>query len=103
MDLLMHVLLKSEKLGIDNSKLTMIDLIGKLEEETAEIRDAKENKNDIEIGRETLDVIQICIAILNKLHENGIDIQKINMDHERKLITEREWLTKKDIKIRVMQ
>lgn len=104
MKLLMHVLDRSNKLGIDNNRLTMQDLIKKLEEETSEVRDACENKNSIiEVARETLDVIQMCIAILDKAHGKGVDLLKINIEHKDKIISEREWIPKTGIEINILE
>lgn len=104
MKLLMHILKKNDKLKIDNRTLSIQGMIDKLDEETQEVflalKDYETNKtlhNLKEVIRETFDVIQICILILWRCHMRATTleepnlIQKLNIDHKNKLISERSW------------
>jgi len=98
MKLLMHVLKKSNKLGINNETLTFKQISDKLKEEFYEVIKAINNySNDKtllnlkEIIRETFDVIQVCILILWRCHRQALDIDEptlikdINIEHKDKL------------------
>lgn len=116
MKLLMHILKKNEKLKIDNRDLSIQGIIDKLDEETQEVfialKDYSEDKtlhNLKEIIRETFDVIQICILILWRCHMRAVTIeepdliQKINIEHKDKLISERQWEPVTGIKIDIKE
>ncbi|GIW49183.1 MAG: hypothetical protein KatS3mg079_659 [Caloramator sp.] len=72
------------------------DMFSKLHEEVEEvsteiIKHATEKEDTKEkIAEETLDVIQVCIGILDKLEKEGIDIAKEIEKHNMKLLR-RGW------------
>lgn len=75
MKLLMHILKKNNKLGIDNTILSLDEILNKLREEYIEVVEATINysqdkrlSNLKEIVRETFDLIQMCILILWRCH-----------------------------------
>lgn len=73
-----------------------IDMFSKLHEEIEEvsceiIKHATEKEDTKEkIAEETLDVIQVCIGILDKLEQEGIDIPNAIEKHNMKLLR-RGW------------
>ena len=115
MKLLMHVLKKNNKFGIDNETLPFREISDKLKEEFYEVIKAINNYihdktllNLKEIIRETFDVIQICILILWRCHRQALDIdyptliQEINIEHKDKL-AQREWIVETGIEIDVKE
>ena len=70
-------------------------LLDKLEEETDEVLDAD---TDDDIIAETLDVIQIGIAILDLYKSQGKDIKWHIQEHNKKLL-ERHWEVKELLNI----
>ncbi|QAT40859.1 MazG nucleotide pyrophosphohydrolase domain-containing protein [Clostridium sp. JN-9] len=58
----------------------------KLCEETCELVKGINEKDLANIAEEALDIIQVCIGILDKLQLNGIDISQVFLRHEKKLI-----------------
>jgi len=116
MILLMHVLKKSNKLGINNETLTFRQISDKLKEEFYEVIKAINNYNNDktllnlkEIIRETFDVIQICILILWRCNRIAKDLdlpellEEMNIEHKDKLILERGWITETRIEIDVKE
>ena len=116
MKLLMHVLKKSNKLGINNETLTFRQISDKLKEEFYEVIKAINNYNHDktllnlkEIIRETFDVIQICILILWRCNRIAKDLdlpellEEINIEHKDKLISERGWIAETGIEIDVKE
>lgn len=114
--LLMHVLKKNNKFGIDNETLTFKQISDKLEEEFYEVTKAIANyldnktlSNLKEIIRETFDVIQICILILWRCNRISKElnvknlIQDINIEHKDKLISERQWIIETGIQIDIKE
>lgn len=115
MKLMMHVLKRNTKLGIDNEILTLKEISDKLKEEFYEVIKAINNYNHDktllnlkEIVGETFDVIQICILIMwrcNRIAEE-LDlpelIQEINIEHKDKL-SERGWIPHTGIEIDVKE
>lgn len=104
MRLMMHVLKKSNKLGIDNEVLTFKEISDRLKEEFYQVIKAINNYNHNktlstlkEIIRKTFDVIQICILIMWRCNRIAKDfnlpglIEEINIEHKDKLIIERGW------------
>ena len=103
MKLMFHVLKKSNKLGIDNTKLGLSGILEKLNEEKAEVIQASANyysnrslHNLKEIIREVYDLIQVCILLLFyckkeavKKHELTL-LNDINIEHKDKLVN-RGW------------
>lgn len=103
MKLMFHVLKKSNKLGIDNTKLGLSAIVEKLNEEKTEVVQSIANyyshrslHNLKEIIRETYDLIQVCILILFyckkesiKKHELNL-LEDINIEHKNKLAN-RGW------------
>ena len=115
MKLLMHVLKKNNKFGIDNETLPFREISDKLKEEFYDVIKAINNYihdktllNLKEIIRETFDVIQICILILWRCHRQALDIdyptliQEINIEHKDKL-AQREWIVETGIEIDVKE
>ena len=72
----------------------------KLYEEFRELDNAIDEGDNIHIAEETLDVIQVAIGVLDKLHHEGIDVQQAIHRHNKKLIN-RGWKHKAVIKIHV--
>jgi NTP pyrophosphatase (non-canonical NTP hydrolase) len=116
MKLLMHILKKNFRLGIDNEKISIKDISEKLKEEFYEVIKALNNYNNDktllnlkEVIRETFDVIQICILILWRAHKKALDldepnlIQDINLEHKDKLISCRGWTAETGIEIDVKE
>lgn len=115
MKLLMHILKKNDKLGIDEEKLQLDDVKNKLSEEyievVNEVIDYKFCKNENclkNIVRETFDLIQVCILLLWRCHKEaksfGQDnlIQDINIEHKDKLMG-RGWIPQTGIEIEVKE
>lgn len=65
---------------------TLYDQIGKLEEEVKEVREAETLEDTV---RETLDLIQAGIGVLEML-ESTVDLKAINVEHLKKL-ADRHW------------
>ncbi|ADL53233.1 hypothetical protein [Clostridium cellulovorans] len=116
MKLLMYILKKNDREGIDNETLGAAGIISKLEEEFREVVIAILNysedrnlRNLKEIIRETFDLIQICILILWRCHKEAKEfeepnlVQQINLEHKDKLITERAWTPLTGIEINVKE
>lgn len=116
MKLLMHVLKKSNKLGIDNETITFKQISDKLKDEFYEVIKAINNYNHDrtlsnlkEIIRETFDVIQICILIIWRCNRIAKDfdvpglVQDINIEHKDKLISEHGWIIETGIEIDVKE
>ena len=116
MRLLMHVLKKNNKLGIDNETLPFREISDKLKEEFYEVIKAMNNYindktllNLKEIMRETFDLIQISILILWRCNRISKDLdlpellEEINIEHKDKLISEREWIIETGIEIDVKE
>lgn len=108
----MAVTEENKSLGIDNDKATGEELITKLEEETREVRNAIEDYEKsktlgdlLEVIRETLDVIQMCIVILwrcGKKSEHNYKelLEGENRVHIKKLL-KRKWKFGKKINIEI--
>lgn len=71
------------------------DLIEKLDEETSEV---KQSVIDDDVIAETLDVIQVCIGILDLYKDNGKDLKWHVQEHNKKLL-ERHWEVKELLNI----
>lgn len=115
MKLLMHILRENKELKIDNSKISDLSILRKLEEEYREVVkavfDYHREKNLMylkEVIRETFDLIQVCILILWRYHRRakliGEDnlIQEINIEHKDKL-SSRGWIIETGIEIDVKE
>lgn len=72
----------------------------KVYEECLELADAIKEGDNVHIAEEALDIIQVAIGILDKLHHEGIDIQQAAYRHNEKLAA-RGWDTKAVIKIQI--
>ena len=115
MDLKMYLLDKSEKLKLDNKDLTLVEFRNLLLQEVKECEiemekirvykkwGDKSQKHMILLTQELLDVIQICITGLVMLEKQGIDIRSQLLNHNNKLINERQWEYKKYIEMRVIE
>lgn len=116
MKLLMHILKKNIRLGIDNETLPLSEISKKLQEEFDEVIVATYNygkdktlTNLKEVIRETFDVIQICILLLWRCNRAAKDLdyptllEEINIEHKDKLISEREWIIETGIEIDIKE
>ena len=85
-----------------------MEMLYKLREETEELKEEielhfRKNINNKEnIAAEALDVIQVCIGILDKLEREGINIEKTIAKHNVKLLG-RGWEVKKIVHINVKE
>lgn len=87
------ILSHNERLGIDKNKESFKDIAKKHEEESEELKEELERGNKFKIAEETLDQMQICIGILDKLATEGMDIEQLVKRHNKKLLM-REWKDK---------
>ncbi|WP_046066102.1 MazG nucleotide pyrophosphohydrolase domain-containing protein [Clostridium scatologenes] len=94
------ILNKNEKLGCDNINSSFKDLFKKLKEEVNELEKEVEKEDKVNMAAETLDVIQMCIALLLKLFMSGINIENSVHKHNKKL-TNRNWKPRAIIKISI--
>lgn len=79
---------------------TYFNLFNKLVEEVIEVREEMIAYKKENLVSETLDVIQVCIGILDKLEQDGIKIKKEIEKHNLKLL-QRGWIYKKVLHIDV--
>lgn len=79
---------------------TYFNLFNKLVEEVIEVREEMIAYKKENLVSETLDVIQVCIGILDKLEQDGIKIKKEIEKHNLKLL-QRGWRYKKVLHIDV--
>ncbi|MFT8313781.1 MAG: hypothetical protein ABF633_05930 [Clostridium sp.] len=81
------ILSKNSYLDVDNDKYTLEELSKKLEIEQKELDNAiKGGMNKGYIAEELFDTMQMCLGMLNKLSEEGIDMRRVALRHEKKLI-----------------
>lgn len=112
----MHILKENKNLGIDNTTLSLEEILIKLREEYREVIEAAKTydtdrslSNLKEIVRETFDLIQMCILILWRCHRKALNfdepklIEEINIEHKDKLISERHWMPETGIEIDIKQ
>ena len=92
------ILKNNESLCIDKNKETFEDILKKYQEESMELKEALQSGDDLQIAEETLDVIQMCIGILDKLNSNGMNINQLVKRHNKKLVM-RNWEDKGVIQI----
>lgn len=59
-------------------------------------------KSRDELAGEVLDVVQICIGILDKLEKEGLDIENATLEHLKKLVSRQIWVIDKMIKIEIL-
>lgn len=76
---------KNEKLGIDNSKLTLSELNKKLKEETTEVEAAIENKDRDNLLEELLDTIQVSANMIEKIIFDDRELENKIKEHNEKL------------------
>lgn len=76
---------KNEKLGIDNSKLTLSELNEKLKEETNEVEAAIENKDRNNLLEELLDTIQVSANMIEKIIFDDRELENKIKEHNEKL------------------
>jgi len=84
------ILSHNDKLNQDNNLWNWQDIVKKHKEEAAELVEAIRKEDKYQIAEEVLDEIQVCIGILDKLENEGIDIEQIFLKHNKKLVN-REW------------
>lgn len=73
----------------------------KLLEEAIELDRAIMAEDKVNMAEEAFDTIQVCIGILDKLSQEGINIQQAMLKHEKKLIN-RGWKIKKVIETKLV-
>ncbi|MHB8084117.1 MazG nucleotide pyrophosphohydrolase domain-containing protein [Clostridium botulinum] len=101
----LNILESSTKLGIDNRKLTLEEMVSKLQEEVTELKEAIKNKDNIEhISEESWDCFQLSAEVLDKLEDqHNVNLEESLNKHHKKL-RERGWKAKKmlvfEVKIR---
>lgn len=66
------------------------ELVEKLDEESAEVYHAIASESNERQAEEIIDVIQVCVALLDLLEQEGIDIKEQVARHMFKLL-ERGW------------
>lgn len=67
-------------------------------EESNELIEAIKTGNKSSIEEETIDQLQVCFGILDKLEREGTNLEEIFNRHNRKLV-KRFWKDKGEIKI----
>lgn len=72
----------------------------KVYEECLELVEAIKEEDNVHIAEEALDIIQVAIGVLDKLHHEKIDIQQAIYKHNKKL-ADRGWDAKAVIKVQV--
>ncbi|MCX7903257.1 MAG: hypothetical protein N2486_01990 [Caloramator sp.] len=81
-----------------------VSILNKLNEEVDELsnelfKSIMDNVNNKEeMAAEALDVIQVCVGLLDKLEQEGLNIRKAMEKHNLKLLN-RGWQYKKVIRI----
>lgn len=96
------ILSKNNALDADSDKYTLEELSENLEKEQKELDNAiKEGMSKGYIAEELFDTIQMCIGMLNKLSQDGIDMRRVALRHEKKLI-KLGWRWKGYIELRTM-
>lgn len=74
--------------------------IGKIYEESAELIEAIAEGDHVHMVEEALDNIQVALGVLDKLQQEGIDIQQAVYRHNKKLI-HRGWGIKASVNIEI--
>ena len=74
----------------DNEKDTWDNVKDKLEEEYKELIEAIEEKKFLHIAEEVQDLVQVCIRVFSLLKRANMDMEQLNMRHNRKLV-KRGW------------
>lgn len=95
----MMILHRNIEQGQDNDKWSWNDISEKFHEEATELKEAIGENNNLHIAEEALDVIQVCIGILDKLGQEGIDVHQMFLRHNKKLI-KRHWMEKGVVEIK---
>lgn len=81
------ILSKNVVLDLDNDKYSLQELSNHLEKEQKELNSAiKDGMDKGYVAEELFDTIQMCINMLNKLSQDGIDMRRVALRHEKKLI-----------------
>ncbi|NHI49117.1 hypothetical protein FDE94_14975 [Clostridium botulinum] len=99
----LNILESSTKLGIDNRKLTLEEMVSKLQEEVTELKEAIKNKDNIDhIAEEAWDCLQLSAETIDKLEEqHNINLKESLNKHHKKL-NKRGWKAKKAIFFQVV-
>lgn len=74
----------------DNEKDTWDKIKVKLDEESKELIEAIEEKNFLHVAEEVFDLCQVCIRVFALLKKENLNIEQLNMRHNRKLV-KRGW------------
>ncbi|NFM56657.1 hypothetical protein FDB98_06735 [Clostridium botulinum] len=100
----LNILESSTKLGIDNRKLTLEEMVSKLQEEVTELKEAIKNKDNIDhISEESWDCFQLSAEVLDKLKEqHNVNLEESLKKHHKK-IKERGWKAKKEMYFKITQ
>lgn len=96
----MVILDKNELLKLDHSTWNWNEILDKVKEESKELAVAIQEGDKAHIAEETLDNIQINMGVLDKLQQEGVNINQEFQRHEKKLIN-RKWKIKGIISIKV--
>jgi NTP pyrophosphatase (non-canonical NTP hydrolase) len=82
----------------EDKEMFLNQQIGKLYEELVELKHSYEKKDDVNIIAETLDIIQVCISILNTFKYRLV--VSLIRNHNNKL-TRRRWKIIKKINFKI--
>ena len=74
----------------DNTEDVWDKVKAKLEEEYKELIEAIEEKNFLHVAEEVFDLCQVCIRVFVLLKKENLNLEQLNMRHNRKLI-KRGW------------
>ena len=96
----MPVLKKNE--GYQLMHNLLLGEVKELEKATMQYLVSGHPKDRGDMTGEVLDVVQVCIGILDKLEREGADIELATMEHLRKLSNRQIWTIDKMIKIEVL-
>jgi NTP pyrophosphatase (non-canonical NTP hydrolase) len=105
----MYLFTKSDKLGIDRIKMDYKSLVKKLVEEVYEAAEEsyyvhEEGTRHEELAQEVFDVLEMCIAVLQKLSREGhINIRQEVYAHNYKLLIKRDWEYEGTIDINIVR
>lgn len=74
----------------DNEKDGWDKISSKLNEESKELMDAIEERDLMHITEEVQDLIQVCIRVFVLLKKKKMNLEQLNLRHNRKLV-KRGW------------
>jgi len=94
----MKLMILSHNDKVNKNTETWNDVLNKHKEESKELIVAIEEGNKSAIEEETMDQLQICFGILDKLEREGTNLEELFNRHNRKMV-KRFWRDKGVIKI----